>query len=528
VANWVCQAWYWVANWVCQAWYWVAKWVCIAWFWIAKWVCVAWQYIFYVFCSNSNGGPMFLLTDGTVLMNECSSGYGTRRWWKLTPDSAGSYTNGTWTRVANSGTARKYFASAVLADGRLIVCGGEYSDASGTNSQDDTANSEIYDPVANTWTALAAPPGITQIGDSACCLLPDGRFLLGSFNSTSVFIFDPATSTWNAAASKGASASEESWVLMSDGTIVTVQCSNPNNAEKYVIGTDNWVSAGTLAARIIDNTTDAVPEIGPGVLLTDGRAFFVGAGNGNSAIYTKGAKTSDTGSWAAGPALPKSGRQNQGAKDGPGGLLPSGIFLFPIAPVDDLTTNSQYLNPCSFFEFDGTNLNSSTNPPNSNCPTYVGRIMLLPTGQIVWAREDDSDFYAFTETGQPQDSFRPVITSAPSVLTPGNTIAVSGTQFNGLSQAVGYGDDYAAATNYPLVRVRHKASGRIRFCRTNNHTAPTGTGATAPSMGVATGNLVVTTQVDIPADIDVGDSELFVVVNGIASKPFDVRVARRG
>jgi hypothetical protein len=154
--------------------------------------------------------------------------------------------------------------------------------------------------------------------------------------------------------------------------------------------------------------------------------------------------------------------------------------------------------------------------------------MLLPTGQIVWAREDDSDFYAFTETGQPQDSFRPVITSAPSVLTPGNTIAVSGTQFNGLSQAVGYGDDYAAATNYPLVRVRHKASGRIRFCRTNNHTAPTGTGATAPSMGVATGNLVVTTQVDIPADIDVGDSELFVVVNGIASKPFDVRVARRG
>src|ERR1041385_4366520 len=109
--------------------------------------------------------------------------------------------------------------------------------------------------------------------------------------------------------------------------------------------------------------------------------------------------------------------------------------MVPVPPVDKLTTNSQYLSPCSFFEFDGINLNPSTNPPNSNCPTFVGRMMVLPTGEAVWAREDDSGIYAFTETGQPQDSFRPVITSAPSIITPGTTIQLSGTQFNGLSQA---------------------------------------------------------------------------------------------
>src|SRR5712664_1302558 len=174
VAKWVCKAWYWVANWVCQAWYWVARWVCLAWYWIARWVCLFWQWVFYIFCSNADGGPMFLLTDGTVLMNECASGYGTRRWWKLTPDSSGSYVNGLWTRVTDSNVGRKYFASAVLADGRLLVCGGEYSDVSGSNSQDDTARSEIYDPVANTWTELAPPTGVAQIGDSACTLLPDG------------------------------------------------------------------------------------------------------------------------------------------------------------------------------------------------------------------------------------------------------------------------------------------------------------------------------------------------------------------
>ena len=140
--SWFCQAFYWVANWVCQAWYWVANWVCQAWYWLAKWVCVSWNLIYYFFCIDGNGGPMFLLTDGSVLMNECSGGFGTRRWWKLVPDTTGSYVNGQWSRMADSNNARKYFASCVLADGRLIVCGGEYSDTSGGNANDDTSASE--------------------------------------------------------------------------------------------------------------------------------------------------------------------------------------------------------------------------------------------------------------------------------------------------------------------------------------------------------------------------------------------------
>jgi hypothetical protein len=43
-------------------------------------------------------------------------------------------------------------------------------------------------------------------------------------------------------------------------------------------------------------------------------------------------------------------------------------------------------------------------------------------------------------------------------------------------------------------------------------------------MGVATGTAVVTTNVVIPQDIEVGDSSLFVVANGIPSQPFDVNV----
>jgi hypothetical protein len=44
-------------------------------------------------------------------------------------------------------------------------------------------------------------------------------------------------------------------------------------------------------------------------------------------------------------------------------------------------------------------------------------------------------------------------------------------------------------------------------------------------MGVATGAAVITTNVDIPGDIELGDSMLFVVANGIASKPFPLTIA---
>lgn len=54
--------------------------------------------------------------------------YGSRRRWKPTPDQNGSYVNGSWGRLADSQVGRKFFASGVLVDGRVLVCGGEYSE----------------------------------------------------------------------------------------------------------------------------------------------------------------------------------------------------------------------------------------------------------------------------------------------------------------------------------------------------------------------------------------------------------------
>ena len=505
--------------------------VCAVWALLVYVFCLIWSVISIIFCiSKANGGTAFLLTDGSIMMQERASAFGqpvsARRWWKLTPDGSGSYANGSWSRLADSNQDRLYFASAVLADGRVLVCGGEYSDVSGSFSQDFTNTCEIYDPVADSWSTIPAPPSTanpattwTQIGDSPCALLPDGTFLIASLSTTDVARFDPTTNSWSTLSARAVgSASEESFVLMPDNTIASVSCINPTQTILYNIAADSWANGNVLPNDITGPIPGAVNEIGPGLLRYDGTAFFVG-GSQNTAIYTPGARVA----WTNGPAIPSpdGGKTQLGTIDGPGAILPNGNILVGAGPI---SVPGNFNSPASYFEFDGTVFNPTTAPPNNDCAVYLTRLLLLPNGDVFFAREDDSSFYAYhSDDAVPQESFRPVILTCPATFGPGDTIQVSGTQFNGLSQGTAYGDDSQAATNYPLVRLKD-ASGGVLYCRTSNHSTAGPGGTTVASMGVATGALMVTTNALIPPGLAPGGYNLEVVANGIASEPFAVTV----
>jgi hypothetical protein len=300
---------------------------------------------------------------------------------------------------------------------------------------------------------------------------------------------------------------------MPDNTIAAPSCTDPPTTWVYDIATDLWHPRNDLPVSIVDVQN----EVGPALLRYDGTAFFLGS-NQHTAIYNPAANPK----WSNGPDLPDQNGLKIGIVDGPAALLVNGNILFGAGAIDDA---GDWSSPCWFFEFDGTSFNRTSDPPNYVSNTYATRLLLLPTGDVMFCREDDSDFYAYhSDAAMPQDSFRPVIQICPSNFPPGTTIQVSGMQFNGLSQAVAYGDDSQTATNYPLVRILNKETNHLRYCRTFNHTTVDPNGNPIPSMGVATGAAVITTNVEIPPDIDLGDSSLVVVANGIPSQPFDVTI----
>jgi hypothetical protein len=460
-----------------------------------------------------NASTMLLLTDGTVMCNDEGSGFaGSPHWWKLTPDASGNYINGTWTQLADGPNSPLYFASAVLRDGRVFVAGGEYN---GSATVVDLLAAEIYDPSTNTWTSLPTPAGWTNIGDAPCCVLPNGRVLIGSILNGNTAIYDPVSNTWTAAANKNNGRSEEeTWTLLPDQTILVEDCLGHPQTEKYIIAADGWMNIGQTPSDLVEA---ASLEIGPALLLPDGRVFAIGA-TGNTTLYTMAPIASQSGTWANGPSFPQvNAGQTLGSKDAPACLLPNGKVLCVAGPVDGVS--GDYLTPTYFFEFDPASLSFTTisNPPNNGSAPFNGRMMLLPTGQVLFAN-GSNDIEVYTPDLAPDPAWKPQILSVSSILQPNHFYTLTGRQLNGLSQAVSYGDDAAMATNYPLVQICNLGTGAITYCRTLDHS----------TMGVATGVTTQSTTFHVPAGLPGGSYALRVIANGIASDPVTVMLQSKG
>src|SRR5262249_34688028 len=69
-------------------------------------------------------GNLFLMADGRVMITDTLS----TRTSFLTPATDGTYENGTWSPGPNLLDNVAYYSSAVLADGSVIICGGELLD----------------------------------------------------------------------------------------------------------------------------------------------------------------------------------------------------------------------------------------------------------------------------------------------------------------------------------------------------------------------------------------------------------------
>src|SRR5262249_23717948 len=149
-------------------------------------------------------------------------------------------------------------------------------------------------------------------GDASACVLTDGRVLFGAITSNQTAVWDPINSTWTNAGtafgtqanSKFGNCNEETWTLLPDGSVMTVNTKapaaaggrniSPPSAERYIPPTDVGQQPTALPDAIplttaTDNTTNpptpAVAfEIGPAIFLASGKLIALGA-TGHTAIY---------------------------------------------------------------------------------------------------------------------------------------------------------------------------------------------------------------------------------------------------
>ena len=446
---------------------------------------------------NFNTSTMILLSNGRVMVQEEA----TQHWHALTPDSHGSYVDGSWSPLADMSFWRRYYASGMLRDGRIVLIGGEQSGAGG-----DTNKGEIYDPVSDSWSPIPSPPGWSEVGDASCCILPDGRLMIGALTTPQCAIYDPVSNSWSPAANKAVRPNEETWVLLADDTILTAQCFPPYRSERYSISSNSWKDEGPIPVDIVDHV---MSEIGPAMLLYNGKIIYFGAANvagvGKTAIYSPPANYTGIGSWSQGPDIPKIGGKTMVCNDCPASLLPNGKVLVACAPF----AVNNWGAPIEFLEYDPfTNtLQQTPTPSNNNAQLYWSRFMLLPTGQVLFS-PSSSNVQCYTPDGSPQNSWRPMISSVElqGVLPSTVHYLLKGTQLNGLSQANMYGDDCNPSTNYPLVRLRNGITGQVFFARTYDFS----------TRGVATGTYLQSVRFSA-AHIPYGHYELCVIANGISS-----------
>jgi hypothetical protein len=476
-------------------------------------------------------GTMLLESNGTVLVHnepDNNTTGGTTDWWKLTPDSHGSYADGTWTQIASmpAGYTPLYFASAVLPDGRMIVEGGEYI---GENAV-WTNEGAIYNPVTNTWKSVTPPRGWASIGDAASEVLPNGTFMLQQACNTCLTnpdlsvqdaYLNAKTLTWHVIQGTGKNDpnDEEGWTLLPSGQLLTVDTWAPGNTQLYNPATRSWRFNGNTAVTGNPLNPWPVVEIGPQVEMPGGNVFVVGAGSSTQEIPTPCTDNADTetalyqyqtGTWTAGPEIPPIDGMEMDSTDGPGSVLPDGNVLFDASAC-------VYNTPTHFFLYNASSSTISQLPdvPNAvNDTSYNTRMLALPNGQVLF-NDGSNQMFVYTAGGTPKPSWAPSISYlSSSWLSPGRTYTVAGKQLAGLDQGAAYGDDVQDNTNFPLVRITNSATGVVTYARTTNWS----------SVSVAPGTRS-STQFTLPPGTPAGKSTLVVVANGIASPPSTVFVS---
>lgn len=173
----------------------------------------------------------------------------------------------TWTAVGNLALGRQQHTATLLASG-VLVAGGAVSAGSATTSV------ELFDPLAGTWRQLAPLAGPRTLHSathlSSGAVVVTGGVVSGTSYLNTTEIYDPIANVWNASGNLTVTRAQHTATLLNSGKVLVAGGTNGaalKSAEMFDPAAGTWTSAGSLAiARAAHTAT----------LMTSGRVFFVG------------------------------------------------------------------------------------------------------------------------------------------------------------------------------------------------------------------------------------------------------------
>lgn len=145
-----------------------------------------------------------------------------------------------WQTIAPMGRARAGHTLSSLPGGRVLAAGGiDQIAATGIR----TSSTEIYDPASNTWSP--GPPMAAARAGHTATRLADGRLLVvgGDEAGASAEIYDPASNAWQPAAPPPRPRPEHTATWLPNNTVLVV---GGGSAEIYDPAGNAWRAAGPM------------------------------------------------------------------------------------------------------------------------------------------------------------------------------------------------------------------------------------------------------------------------------------------
>jgi M6 family metalloprotease-like protein len=226
-----------------------------------------------------------------------------------------------WRRGTSMGRERVMHAAVVLADGRVLVAGGE-------------GTPEIYDPAGKQWTRTGPISGTFYSATGA--LLEDGRVLVvGSTpgDPVNAELYDPVSDTWKVTGQMGRQRTFHSPRRLPDGRVMVAggyfwdplgNRQGVLEAEVFDPETETWRGVGTLTSAAL------LPGL---TVLEDGRVLVTGDQSVQifdpvSGIWTRTADLTFVREYHVAAALDD------------GRVIVAGGFISPAAEIFDLVTET--------------------------------------------------------------------------------------------------------------------------------------------------------------------------------------------